>query len=276
MLENKKITFVGAGSMAESIIAGLLAKELIQPTQITAMNRQDEEKLKRLADTYKINTTTNKQEALKDADIVVLAFKPKNITEGIDNIRDHIHEKQLFISILAGITTSFIEEVLGMDAPVIRSMPNTSASVGESATALSGGRHASEDDIQVSTELFGAIGTVTVVPEDKQDAVTGVAGSGPAYIYYLVEAMEQAAIEMGLTEEEGKELVLQTLKGSVKRLEATTKTPKELYKEVMSPGGATQAALETLADYKFQEAMIAGMKRSSERAKEMGIEFSKK
>lgn len=276
MLTNKQITFVGAGSMAEAIIAGLLAKKIIQPTQITAMNRQDQEKLKRLSNTYQIHTTTNKEEALKNADIVVLAFKPKNITEGIDNIREYIHEKQLFISILAGITTPFIEEVLNFPAPVIRVMPNTSATVGLSATAISSGRYASDEHVKMAEQLFAAIGTVTIVPEEQQDAVTGVAGSGPAYIYYLVEAMERAARELGFDEQQGKTLVLETLKGAVKRLETSTKTPAELYKEVMSPGGSTEAAIKVLADYKFQEAMIAAIKRSAERAKEMGEEFSKK
>lgn len=276
MLTNKKITFVGAGSMAEAIIAGLLAKKMIQPTQITAMNRQNREKLQRLTKTYGIHTTTDKEEAVTNADIVVLAFKPKNIIEGIDNIREYIHEKQLFISILAGITTPFIEEVLNFSAPVIRVMPNTSAAVGLSATAISSGKYASMEHVKIAEQLFKAIGTVTVVPENLQDAVTGVAGSGPAYIYYFVEAMERAALELGIDEQQGKALVLETLKGAVKMLESSPKTPAELYKEVMSPGGATEAAIKVLESYEFQQAIVAAIKRSAERAKEMGNEFSKK
>lgn len=276
LLENKRITFVGAGSMAEAIIAGLLAKKLVAPKQIYAMNRQDQQKLTRLAETYGIQTTTNKEKALKNADIVVLAFKPKNITEGIENIREYINEGQLFISVLAGITTTYIEELLTFHAPVIRVMPNTSAKVGLSATAISKGKFATEEHLQIATELFEAIGTVTIVPEEKQNAVTGVAGSGPAYIYYFVEAMEQAAFELGFTEQEGKELVLQMLKGAVKMLESTTKTPAELYKEVMSPGGTTEAAIKVLESSQFQETIIRAIKRATERAKEMGKEFSQK
>lgn len=269
MLENKRITFIGAGSMAESIIAGLLSNKLIKAEQITATNRRDEKRLTYLSETYKILTTVDKKAALANADVVILAMKPKNVTEGVESIRDYINESQLFISILAGVTTAYIEELLQVEAAVIRTMPNTSAKVGASATALSAGKYARPEEIEISTALFAAIGTVHVIPEEKQDAFTGVAGSGPAYIYYLVEAMEQAAVELGL-EESGKELVLQTLKGAVKRLESTSKTPKELYKEVMSPGGATEAAIEVLSSYQFQKAMNAGIKRSVERSTEMG------
>ncbi|WP_216829538.1 pyrroline-5-carboxylate reductase [Alkalihalobacterium elongatum] len=274
MLRDKKVTFVGAGSMAEAIFAGLINKELLKPEQIIATNRKDVDRLESLKNTYGIQTTTNKEEALSKADIVVLAMKPSNVIDGINLIKPFIRKEQIFISVLAGVTTAYLEELLGMEAPVIRSMPNTSAKVGESATALSAGKFASEEDINISAHLFKAIGTVHIIPEDKQDGFTGVAGSGPAYIYYFVEAMEKAAKDLGLEEEEAKEAIIQTLKGSLKRLESTSKTSAQLYKEVMSPNGATEAALNVLASYQFQDAVIAGIKRSSARAKEMGQIFT--
>ncbi|WP_209123226.1 pyrroline-5-carboxylate reductase [Alkalihalobacillus sp. BA299] len=274
MLKNKKVTFVGAGSMAEAIFAGLIRKEILKPEQIIATNKKDVERLKYLQATYNIQTTTSKEEAVCQADIVILAMKPSNVIDGIESIKPYVHKEQIFISILAGITTNYLEELLGIEAPVIRSMPNTSAKVGESATALSAGKFASEKDTDVSAQLFKAIGTVHIIPEDKQDGFTGVAGSGPAYIYYFVEAMEKAAKDLGLDDEEAKEAIIQTLKGSLKRLESTSKTSAQLYKEVMSPNGATEAAIGVLASYQFQEAVVAGIKRSSERAKEMGKIFT--
>lgn len=276
MLANKNIAFIGAGSMAEAIIAGLVGKKIISPSQITATNRQDEKKLKRLEQTYQIRTMTDKKAAVANASIIILAFKPKNITEGIEQIREYVQEKQLLISILAGIPTSYIEKLLNRKAPVVRAMPNTSATVGLSATAISRGQYAKEEHIKIAEELFRAIGSVITVPEHLQNAVTGVAGSGPAYIYYFVEAMQKAAKKLGFDEQTGKELVLKTLEGAVKMLETSPKTPAELYKEVMSPGGATEAAIKVLESYEFQQAIVAAIKRSAERAKEMGNEFSKK
>lgn len=275
MLANKTIAFIGAGSMAEAIIAGLIAKEIVAPAQIIATNEQNEERLRSLKETYGIQVSRDKQEIMLKADIVVLAMKPKQVDEGIAAIKQYSSEKQLVISVLAGISTAYLSELLGHSAPVIRTMPNTSAKVGESATGMSAGEFATEADVALAASLFEAVGTVTVVPEEKLDAVTGVAGSGPAYIYYLVEAMEQAAQQIGLEEQEGKELIIQTLHGAVKRLSTTSKSAQQLYKEVMSPGGTTEAGLKVLSEQHFQEAIISCIKRATERSKELGEELSK-
>src|SRR5690606_38315009 len=140
----------------------------------------------------------------------------------------------------AGIPTEYIEDLIGFEAGVIRTMPNTSAKVGESATAISQGTYATDAHLKQDEMLFEAIGTVTVVVEEKLDAVTGLAGSGPAYFYYLIEAMEQAAMDAGLSEKEANELITQTVVGVGKRLQSTTKSPKQLYTEVMSPQGTTE------------------------------------
>lgn len=274
-IADQTIAFIGAGSMAESIIAGLISERIVAPSQLIATNRQDEERLKRLEQHYGIKTTVNKEEAVAHANLIVLAMKPKDIESAMKAIRSYTSEKQLFISVLAGISTSYITELLGHHAPVIRTMPNTSAKVGESATAISAGAYATEQEIQLACALFSAIGTVIVVPEEQLDAVTGLAGSGPAYIYYLVEAMEKAATEIGLDEEVGKELVIQTLIGAAKRLSTTSKTAEELYTQVMSPGGTTEAGLQVLAENHFQDAIVACIKRATERSKELGTKTRK-
>ncbi|WP_078553073.1 pyrroline-5-carboxylate reductase [Bacillus alkalicellulosilyticus] len=270
MLSNKKIAFVGAGSMAESIIAGLLANELLTPDQIIATNKSNQERLSYLEQEYRIQTTSDKATAVSEADVIVLAMKPVHVAEGIAEIRSFTSEQQLFISVLAGISTKHISELLGHEGGVIRTMPNTSAKVGASASAITAGEHASQDQLKLTATLFEAIGTVTIVPEDKIDAVTGLAGSGPAYIYYLVEAMEQAASEIGLEKEEANQLIVQTLAGASKRLQSTSKTAVELYKEVMSPGGTTEAGLKVLAENDFQETMKKAILRAVERSKELG------
>ena len=187
---NKQITFLGAGSMAEAIIGGLITQNIVSPHSITAANLQDQERLSYIEETYKIKTQTNRLEATESADIIVLAMKPKNVHDAIHYIKDGVTENQLVVSVIAGIPTSFIEEELGANIPVIRSMPNTSAKVGESATAICRGAFATEAHLLTVEALFNAIGMVSIVDESQMDAVTGVAGSGPAYFYYMVEAME--------------------------------------------------------------------------------------
>ena len=149
-------------------------------------------------------------------------------------------------------------------------MPNTSAKVGASATAISLGSYASSTDAKIAAALFRSIGTVTELAEEKMDAVTGIAGSGPAYLYYMVEAMENAGRQAGLHEDEAKELIIQTFFGAALRLQHTEKTSKELYKEIMSPAGTTEAAFEVLEQHHVQEHFTASIMRAIERSKELG------
>ncbi|MCL7747120.1 pyrroline-5-carboxylate reductase [Halalkalibacter alkaliphilus] len=275
MLQNKTITFLGAGSMAEAIIGGLVRQEVVEPRQIIATNLSSQEKLHYLENTYGIRTNSNRIEAVRQGDIVILAMKPKHVKEAIDDIKHATNANQLFVSVLAGIPTFYIEDLLGSKAGVIRTMPNTSAKVGESATAITKGMHATDKQLKEVEQLFSAVGTVTIVKEDKLDAVTGLAGSGPAYFYYLVEAMEQAAHEAGLTPEEASALITQTVVGVGKRLQTTSKSSKELYEEVMSPNGTTEAGINVLRERKSQEAMCSAVKRAMSRSKELGEVFTK-
>ncbi|GAE24838.1 pyrroline-5-carboxylate reductase [Halalkalibacter wakoensis JCM 9140] len=234
MLQNKKITFLGAGSMAEAIIGGLISEQVVAPENIIATNLSDHEKLHYLKKTYDIQTESDRMKAVHEGDIVIFAMKPKHVKEAIEAIQSSTRPDQLFVSVLAGIPTLYIEDLLGSQASVVRTMPNTSAKVGASATAISKGSYATNEQLKEVEQLFAAVGTVTIVTEDKLDAVTGLAGSGPAYFYYLIEAMEQAAQDAGLTKEEASELITQTVVGVGKRLQTTSKTSKELYTEVMS------------------------------------------
>ncbi len=274
MLNNQTITFLGAGSMAEAIIGGLVRQKIVKPSQIIATNLCDHERLQFLKRAYGIKINANRQQAVETGDIVILAMKPKSVKEALEDMRGHTNEKQLFISVLAGISTAYIEELLMHRAAVIRTMPNTSAKVGASATGISSGQYATESQLLLASTLFESIGTVTPVPEEKLDAVTGLAGSGPAYFYYIIEAMEVAARKAGLTEYEAKALITQTVVGVGKRLQTTTKSAQELYLEVMSPNGTTEAGLRLLEDRDSQSAVSDAIAAAIRRSKELGKTFS--
>ncbi|WP_027407690.1 pyrroline-5-carboxylate reductase ProI [Anoxybacteroides tepidamans] len=263
------IAFMGAGSMAEALIAGM-TKTLYQPEQIVVTNRCNIERLSYIQETYQVRIEIDKEKAIKEAEIIVLAMKPKDAAEAITSVAEAINEQQLIISVLAGVTTETIVSLIGKRVAVVRAMPNTSAAVGQSATAISGGQYANAAHLAVAKELFETVGTVAVVEEQHLHAVTGLSGSGPAYVYYLVEAMEQAADEIGLDRAIAKDLILQTLIGSAHMLKATKKHPASLRKEVTSPGGTTEAGIGVLERYRYQEAVVACIKRATERSQELG------
>lgn len=260
--------------MAEAIISGLIHRKIVKPEQIIATNRSNQTRLATLQETYGIKTVPDRLEAVKQGDIIILAMKPNGVKEAIDEVRDVTNSEQLFVSVLAGIPIVYIEDLLHSPARVIRTMPNTSAKVGASATAISKGNHATEQELKQVEELFLAVGTVTIVEEEKLDAVTGIAGSGPAYFYYFIEAMEQAAIDAGLTQSEALSFITQTVVGVGKRLESTSKTPKELYQEVMSPNGTTEAGINVLRENDTQKVIKETVDRAITRSKELGSVFT--
>ncbi|GEN33381.1 MULTISPECIES: pyrroline-5-carboxylate reductase [Aneurinibacillus] len=269
ILQNKTICFLGAGSMAEAMISGLVDKNLIPSEQICAINRGNKARIQELVSRYGI-ATPEKEEAIAGADIIVLSVKPKDIATAIANIRALTTPEQLFISVLAGTSTDYISSLLGHSAAVIRTMPNTSAAIGLSATALAPGKYATDADMDLAIQIFQAVGIVEIVQEDKLHAVTGLSGSGPAYVYYLVEAMEQAGQEIGLERETARRLILQTIIGAAHMLRDQGEEPATLRKQVTSPGGTTAAGIAVLEKHGFQEAMLACIKQAVARSEEMG------
>lgn len=216
-----KLSFIGAGSLAEAIISGIVAKQFLPADHIHVTNRQSEERRDHIQSTYHVQTSSDKAAVIKDADVIILAMKPKDVTEALQSIRSFIQPDQLVISVLAGVSTDYISYQLQTKAPVVRAMPNTSATIGFSATAIAGGQYATDAHIEQTKTLFQNIGTTTIVQEEDLHAVTGLSGSGPAYIYYFVEAMEGAAEEAGLKKETAKELIIQTLVGAAEMLKTT-------------------------------------------------------
>lgn len=269
----EQIGFLGAGSITEAIVAGILKKNLLDAEQIVVTNRNNQERLEQLAQTYNVQVSQEKHDVCRRAGILVLAMKPKDAAEAIMELHGSVAPDQLIISVIAGVSTAQIEQWLGVSCPIIRTMPNTSSAVGLSATGIACNRHVSEEQFRTATQLLGAIGEVYPVEEDELDIVTGLSGSGPAYIYYMVEAMVSAGTKAGLTREVARQLTLQTVLGAARMLLDTNEEPALLRKKVTSPGGTTQAGLEVLESYQFQEAVTAAILRATERSRELGAQY---
>ncbi|HHT7187183.1 TPA: pyrroline-5-carboxylate reductase ProI [Bacillus cereus] len=266
----QNISFLGAGSIAEAIIGGLIHANVVKGEQITVSNRSNEKRLRELHNKYGIKGTHNKKELLANANILFLAMKPKDIAEAIIPLKEFTNPNLLIISLLAGVSTQSIRNLLQKDVPIIRAMPNTSATILKSATAISPSKHATAEHIRTATSLFETIGLVSVVEEEDMHAVTALSGSGPAYIYYVVEAMEEAAKKIGLKEDVAKSLILQTMIGAAEMLKASEKHPSILRKEITSPGGTTEAGIEVLQEHKFQQALISCITQATKRSHDLG------
>ncbi|PRP49977.1 pyrroline-5-carboxylate reductase [Bacillus halotolerans] len=269
----KKIGFVGAGSMAEAMINGFLQSGITKPENIYITNRSNEERLNELKEMYGVRPCRDKSEFFTQTDIVVLAFKPKDAAESIDCIRSYMKD-QLVISVLAGLTIETIQHYFGRKLAVIRVMPNTSAAIRKSATGFSVSAEASQDDITAATALLETIGDATLVEEQHLDAVTAIAGSGPAYLYRYIEAMEKAAQTVGLEEETAKKLILQTMAGATDMLRQSGKQPAQLRREITSPGGTTEAGLRALTEARFEEAIIHCIEETAKRSAEIKEQFA--
>jgi pyrroline-5-carboxylate reductase len=269
-VNKEKIVFIGAGAMAEAVMEGMLKTDKWQAQHLTIKNRSNKERLQELQFKYGVSLSINIEDTIEHADIIILAVKPKDASEAVKSLQPFIKKEQLIISVMAGISTSNITEWTKKENPVIRAMPNTSASIGYSATALSNGKFATDLHVKKAFELFETIGTVTHIAEDKLHIVTGLSGSGPAYIYYIAEAMQKAAEELSLSEEEARNLISQTLLGASLMLKTTAASPIELRKKVTSPGGTTEAGIGTLDQYKVQDAFLACIKKAVKRSEELG------
>lgn len=269
----KKIGFIGAGSMAEAMVNGLPQSGLTAPGHIYMTNRSNDSRLEELQDTYGVKPCRDKEEFFSNTDIIVLAFKPKDAAESIENIREYVKD-QLVISVIAGLTIHTIQHYFGRKLTIIRAMPNTSAAIQQSATGFSASPEASEAEIRMAKELLETIGEATLFEEKHLDAVTAIAGSGPAYVYRYVEAMEKAALQVGLPEETAKELILQTMAGATEMLRKSSKRPERLRKEITSPGGTTEAGLRALNERRFEEAIIHCITETAARSAEIKEQFA--
>ena len=275
MLNEKVIGFIGAGSMAEAMISGIVASEIIPANNVVVSNRSNIDRLMELEDKYGVRGIMKQDLNMNELDIIVLAMKPKDIEIALASLKDQLNSSQLLLSVLAGVSTGYMEEGLNPGQPVIRVMPNTSSMIGESATAISAGKHVAMDHMVDTKVILETIGKVYTIEEGQMDVFTGVAGSGPAYFYYLMEHMEKTAKEAGLDEEVTRDVVAQTILGAAKMLQSNNEEPASLRKKVTSPNGTTAAGLEALSDNGGGKAISAAIKGAAERSKEISEEKEK-
>jgi pyrroline-5-carboxylate reductase len=277
-IEALKISFYGAGSMAEAIVRGLINQKLTKPEQISMLNRQNADRLNELSSRYGVQTVLNgssNEQFLQDADIIFLAMKPKDAVTAISSIKHLLSDSQLIVSVIAGFSISSMERVLGRPAAIVRTMPNTSSTIGLGVTGISYSGSVTTEQRQLAETMFASIGINAVVEESLQDSIVGVSGSGPAYVYYFMEAMMEAAAKLGLPANQAKELIVQTVLGAAEMVRTTGEEPAELRRKVTSPNGTTQAAIESMTEGGLTEAVVRGMLRSAERAGEIGADIER-
>ena len=263
---SRTVAILGVGVMGSTLLAGLLrsgreAAELV----ITGRNA---ERAQELAGTYGVRLMSN-VDAAAGADTLVLVVKPQDMDGLLAEISAHVRPGALVVSLAAGITTGFLEDRLPEGTAVVRVMPNTPALVDEGMAAISPGNHCDEVHLSEAEELLRSCGKVLRVPEKHLDAVTAISGSGPAYIFYVVEAMIEAGVLLGMPRATSTELVVQTLYGAATMLKETGQHPTVLREQVSSPGGTTMAAVRQLDDHKVRAAFVTAMEAAAKRSKEL-------
>ena len=260
------VAIFGAGVMGETLLSGLLRAGRAPGDLVITERRAD--RAAELTEKYGVRALSN-TEAADLADTLILVVKPQDIRGLLAEIRDHVTSDNLVVCIAAGITTGTVEEALEPKRAVVRVMPNTPALVDQGMAAVSPGSHVSADQLEEAKSILAATGKVAEVPEYLQDAVTAISGSGPAYIFYVVEAMIEAGVVLGMPRAMATELVVQTLFGAATMIKETGQHPTVLREQVTSPGGTTAAALRELDDHKVRAAFIRAMEAAAKRSAEL-------
>ena len=264
-----RIGFIGGGKMAEALIKGLLSS--FKPEEISVYDI-DKERIRYIDANYHVVTYAtvpgcNDNQGIVDfSDIVVLAIKPQLVPGIIKELR--VPANKLLISIAAGITLGSLEKAFP-GVPIVRVMPNNPALVGAGIAAIALGKSAKKEHGELANKIFKSVGEVIMVEEKNMDAVTGLSGSGPAYVYLMIEALASAGEELGIAKKEAEKLAVQTVLGAAKTMQETGKSAKELREMVTSPGGTTVEGLKVLEKRKFSEAIVSAVKAAAEKSKKL-------
>ncbi|MGI9951127.1 pyrroline-5-carboxylate reductase [Moorellaceae bacterium AZ2] len=261
---NKKIGFIGAGAMGGALIQGLLASQLVPPEKIVAFDIS-RERLEELAQKHGLRPATGGSQVLEEADIIVVAVKPQTMAEALKALS--FKESHLVISVAAGITLKQLEGWIGPGVPIMRAVPNTPALVGEGITVLAGNRLVTPEQEKAALAIFASVGEALLLPEDQLDAVTGLSGSGPAYVYLFIEALADGGVLCGLGRETALKLAAQTVLGAARMVLNTGEHPAVLKSRVTSPGGTTIAGLEILESRAIRGALMEAVRTAARRAR---------
>ena len=273
MLKNKKIGFIGGGNMAEAMIKGLLSASFIEAKNVF-VSEPSEAKRDTLHAEYKIKVSADNRELVKKCDIIILAVKPQIVQKVLRDIASLVGRDKLVISIAAGVPIAIMDDVLrggkNKKFSIVRTMPNTPALVQEGVTAIASGEHVRKIDVKIAHRIFEAVGRTVDVEEDQLNAVTGLSGSGPAYIFMLIEALSDAGVKMGLSREVANTLTIQTVLGSAKLARESGKHPGELKDMVTSPAGTTISGLHALEEGSFHTTLMNAVEDATLRSRELG------
>jgi pyrroline-5-carboxylate reductase len=257
---------VGVGKLGEALLSGLLRSG--RPKEQVIAAERHETRAKEIAETYGV-PTADPVDAVAKADVVLLAVKPQDMRTALRELAPAVRPETLVVSMAAGITLKLLEEELPPGTHCIRVMTNTPVFVDEAMSAISAGTHATEEHLVLVEDLLRGVGRVIRVPESQQDAVTALSGSGPAYFFYLVEAMIDAGILLGLPRAVAAELIVQTAVGSAKMLKESEEHPVVLREAVMSPAGTTISAIRVMEDHGVRAAMLAALEAARDRSREL-------
>jgi pyrroline-5-carboxylate reductase len=261
--------FLGAGQMATALARGWLAAGLVTPDRIRASDPFAPARDAFTAET-KSRASANNLEVVGISDLLILAVKPQNMPALLSEIRPHLTPKHLIVSIAAGVTLKQLADGLGAKCRLIRVMPNTPCLVGASASGYAAGDAATDDDLKLVDHLLNAVGRAYRLPEHLLDAVTGLSGSGPAYVYVMIEALSDGGVRVGLPREVATALAAQTVLGAAQMVLKTQQHPAVLKDKVSSPGGTTIAGLHALERGRFRAAVIDAVVAATDRSKELG------
>lgn len=273
-LIQRPITFLGGGNMATAIIRGLLRAGT--PASLISATVRREDAQQALTQGFGIRVGMDNLKAVREAEVVVLSVKPQALDKLLTVVAPAIDRSKLVISVAAGVPVAALERRLGEGARIIRAMPNTPCLVGSGATAVAGGEHATAEDLTLAQAIFDSVGITTVLDEGLLDAVTGLSGSGPAYIFLIIEALSDAGVKVGLSRHVALKLAAQTVLGSARLLIETNAHPGQLKDQVTSPGGTAIAGLHTLEAGGLRTTLIDAVEAATRRAKELGLSFLEK
>lgn len=271
----KTIGFMGGGNMAAALVKGLLHSKLVGPTHIVVSDVK-KERLAELHDAHGIRTTADNHELVRDVDVLVISVKPQVVDKALGAIGSEVKKSTLVLSVAAGVPIEALESRLPAGAHVIRAMPNTPATALAGATAIAAGTHATEADLETAKRLFDAVGKTVILDESLIDAVTGLSGSGPAYVMLIIEALADGGVKMGLHRDTSLLLAAQTVYGSAKLLLESGEHPGRLKDMVTSPGGTAIAGLHTLESGALRKTLIDAVETASLRAAQLGEQMAAK
>jgi pyrroline-5-carboxylate reductase len=269
MLKNKQVGILGTGNMGEALIHGLLYGHLCRPDQIFCSDVRPE-RLKVVREKYGVKTTSHNTEVVKQSEIIILSVKPQIMKQVVGEIAKYLDLSKLIISIAAGVPMDAIESCARKDLKLIRVMPNICVSVREGASAIAGGKHALKEDLMMAKTIFDSVGKSLFIEEDLLDAVTGLSGSGPAYIFLIIDALADAGVKVGLSRDDALILAPQTVLGAAKMLIETGEHPGKLKDMVTSPGGTAIAGLHTLEEGGLRTTLINAVEVATQRSKALG------